>query len=365
MKNNEVMIPFLGDLGTDQRCYRMAVSLKEKGLIPIVLCDKPKTDLGVEWQGIDVRVISPYSHRNNFKLAFLFFLIRLKFILLTTKSKLWIIEDCPPLLMASVIGKFKKAVVVYDSRELFANTPDVINRGSRRLFWSLWESIGSKFVNSIITVSPLMLEYIKNKTGKKVFLILNSPMANESIIPKNNLGKTIKLLYQGELRIGSGIISLIESIKDIREYSLIVFGSGVEDASIRNIVKESKIENRVDLKGRVSLGELNRENKNCDIGIHLLENNSTSFNLTLSNKIFEYLHLGIPILLGNTEAHKRLLNEYKIGEIAENLDKEEINKKLKLLVDNYSLYKDAIIKCRETLTWENGFNDFFKSTPKI
>ncbi len=365
MANKEILLLFLGDLGSDQRCFRMARSLKNEGFEPIVVCDKPLTEPGQEWNGIKIKIISPFSHRRNFKISFAIFLIKLIPLLLFTKSKFWISEDCPPLFPSALLARFKCASLVYDSRELFALTPDVKNRFFRKLFWDFWEKLGSIFCSSIITVSPLMAKHIKQATNKEVSIIYNSPESLDAKDLKLFISEKPKLLYQGELRKGSGLKELLKALVEKNNFSLDIFGMGEEEIELKTFVEKNNLQSIVNFKGRLPLGELNRENSGGEIGIHLLEALSESFDLTLSNKIFEYLNLGIPVLLGATKAHAELLKEFKIGEMVNNLDKVEILEKLSLIISNYKNYSANIRVCLEAVSWDVGFKKFVAKIKEV
>ena len=54
-------------------------------------------------------------------------------------------------------------------------------------------------------------------------------------------------------------------------------------------------------------------NASADIGINLLEDLNLSKVYASPNKLFEYIHAGIPVLCSNTIENERILNKYQIG----------------------------------------------------
>src|SRR6185436_1306242 len=93
----EVLLAILTDLSIDHRCYKLAKSLKNQGMHPVIYCDRPLHPLGSAWDEFDVRVLTRESHLRRFMPVFVAYLFRLLPVLLRTRARVWISLDAPPL----------------------------------------------------------------------------------------------------------------------------------------------------------------------------------------------------------------------------------------------------------------------------
>ena len=109
-----ILLAILTDLSIDHRCYKLAKSLKNQGMHPVIYCDLPLHPLGSAWDEFDVRVLTRESHLRRFMPVFAAYLFKLLPVLLRTRARLWISLDAPPLFWLALWGKLRGRTVVYD-----------------------------------------------------------------------------------------------------------------------------------------------------------------------------------------------------------------------------------------------------------
>jgi glycosyltransferase involved in cell wall biosynthesis len=154
-------------------------------------------------------------------------------------------------------------------------------------------------------------------------------------------------------------------------------GRGLEEIIIGLVQLESSIE--LHLLGNVSLAYQNKllkiiENKfkvyfhqivevqklpqfiaQFNLGLALELYKPESRNCTITNKFFQYLQSGLPILASNTKGQKEILDKFKIGELIK-LGELNWTKQLLLLIEDKSYYqslKKNVILFAEEYNWEN------------
>jgi len=345
------------DLSMDYRCYKEAVSLSQAGFEPIILCDKPLHALGSVWKGMRIRELTPISHLRHFALAFLWFHIRLIGVLLFTRSKYWISLDCAPLLTLGLMGKLRGATVVYDSHELFTQTPMVLSRPGRRRFWTFWHDFGLRFVPRVTVVSPSFIEWFQSRFPKHRYLLLPNapPLQNPPpIIPGPRPGETVRLIYQGGLRHGSGLLETVQALKSWRPGALQVYGKGPERAALDTLIAEGQLASRVIFHGQVPFEALKEPMIQSHIGLNLVQPICGNFALTLANKLFDYIHVGLPVLLSDNPAHRAFLKENPVGLAVDSFSPQAIAEGLQALTDHWESYHAACLKAREHWHWQ-GF----------
>jgi len=369
----EILLAILTDLGTDHRCYKLAKSLKQLGLKPVIYCDKPAHALGEAWEGYEVRVLTRQSHQRKFLPVFLSFLLRLTPVLWRTPARVWISLDAPPLFWLAFWGKWRRRTVIYDSHELFLETPLVLNRSSRRVFWWLWELGGFALISKAITVSPAIVKRLKERHPHVDFYLLpNMPF----LMPPSSLSlnrpppvpgsqnQDIRLIFQGGLRQASGLPELFTAMISEPAFHLDVYGAGTQEAYLRQAARAAGVGERVAFQGAVPFEKLPDLIAQAHVGIHLMQPVCGSFALTWANKIFDYVQAGVPVLLSDNPAHQELLRDFRIGVAVDSFSPEAIEKGLEALLSDWAGFKEECRKAHERWHWEayaEGLRGFVES----
>jgi glycosyltransferase involved in cell wall biosynthesis len=364
-KCSEVLLPIITDLGIDYRCFKQASSLKKMGYKPIILCDKPNTELGSAWDGFTIKVLTRYSHRKSFKIVFFEFSIRLAFHLLFTRSRLWLVEDCPPLLLVSLMGKLRGRKVIFDAHEIFPESAELENRPWTQFFWTLWQNNGIRLVDKVIAVSPDFIDYFRARfPHKEYFYLPNVPYKSSTRAVNHRDGKSKHvLIHLGFLRKECSLKTLINVIVERDEYELIAVGDGQELKPLRDKVKTMGLENRVQLVGKKPFEQLRNYIRQGDIGIYIIHVAMLNTDLTLPNKMFDYINEGLPVLLGRSRAVSNFLKKYPIGIQVDEESEESVLEGLEAIVENYQTLSNNCFKAKDELCWEHfekGLQDFIQ-----
>ena len=88
------------------------------------------------------------------------------------------------------------------------------------------------------------------------------------------------------------------------------------------------------------------------IGIHLMQPVCGSFALTWANKIFDYTHVLLPVLLSDNPAHRALLREFRVGVVVDSFSPEAIGEGLRDLLAGYPAFVEECRKARDHWHWE-------------
>lgn len=250
--------------------------------------------------------------------------------------------------------------LIYDSHEIFNETvnqffPDKANLLKSRLFRiliTIMRKSGScmerkfvKHVDLFITVNESLKNYFEQKYQiSGVQVMMNCPLEKEKHYPSLPTvdyrkmfsweGPSRIFLYQGGWNKGRGLELLINTFKNTpKEFKLVIIGGGVLEETLNNLIQKSNLQNRVKLLGFVPQNILFAYTKSADVGINLLEPFNLSKAMASPNKLFEYIHAGIPIIASQTKENKIVFDEFDIGLLVEN------NKESILNALNYFLEK--------------------------
>jgi glycosyltransferase involved in cell wall biosynthesis len=238
------------------------------------------------------------------------------------KSDILHCNDLNALPVGVVIKKFfnKKAKIVYDAHEYETETNGL--SGLKQKVVRLIEKRLIKHTDAVITVSNLIAEeYVRLYGIKKPALVLNTPVYKT--VEKKNLFREefgIKkeqkiFLYQGALNSGRGLETLLEAFKELKSNSVIIFmGYGVLAPLIAQSAKESE---NIYFHEAVSPEVVLDYTSSADFGISTIEDSCLSYRYCLPNKMFEYMMVGIPLLVSPLPEMKKVVEEYNVGVVLE------------------------------------------------
>ena len=250
------------------------------------------------------------------------------------------------------VAYFAKAIlnchIIYDSHELWSDS--VHSNGKKKLLYKMGYNI-EKFLinkaNSVITVNQSIAKILMRENNiASVNVVRNIPYksTNNKMISKIESrfpNCKFNLIYTGNVEKGRGMSSVIEAFKFVHpDVGLAIMG---RDSDYRNkmieLVKSSKLENRIKFISAVLPDEVVNFCKIADAGIAPVKNICKSYYLSLPNKIFEYVQAGIPVISSDFPEMKRVIDEYNIGNTFDVEDGLNIAKAINTLHDDGELYK--------------------------
>ena len=172
-------------------------------------------------------------------------------------------------------------------------------------------------LQNVITVSDSIKNHYHNLYGISAIVIRNIPKI-EHINQKNfeidAEGKKV-ILYQGSVNIGRGIELMIDTMALLDEYLFIVIGDGDILEQLKEKVSNLSLHNKVNFLGKKTPEELKELTPNATIGMSLEEDLGLNYRYALPNKIFDYLHANVPVIVADLPEMRSLIKKHPIGEI--------------------------------------------------
>lgn len=362
----KVIVSVTTDLYSDQRVHKTCLSLVSMGydvhVIGRSLRSKKFYDSSVIYK-------KPYSvKRFNlfFKKGFLFYMtfnVRLFFFLLFNKFDIIFSNDLDTLLPNFLISRIKKKPLVYDSHELFTEIPELIDRPLVKSFWEFIEKIIFPRLNHVITVSDHIASFYYEKYNKQINVIRNAPfklnhyshtLSQNMVSFKSVLHKSSgrKIIYQGSLNKDRGIELMIESMGYIHA-TLFIVGDGDIKIKLERLVKKFSLERKVKFIGRVSFSELKDITVNMDLGLSFEEDVCLAYKYSLPNKIFDYIHSDVPVLVSDLPEMRSLVSHYKIGEVLKSRSLENVAFQINDILSKKEFFTNSLMNAKKELCWEN------------
>ncbi|MCD8843899.1 glycosyltransferase [Staphylococcus gallinarum] len=261
------------------------------------------------------------------------------------------------MLFITFLSRYKKAKIIYDAHEIYAKNAFINKFTIISFIVQQIEKYIVKRIDGFITVSHAASSYYKSKGyAKEAIVITNAPIKEEGII-QNTVKDHFDIVYQGQLVENRGYEEFLKSGKLIKnsEINLIIRGFGNLKEKLQSDKEELKIEN-VRIEEPVEMNQLVKALSKSDVGVILTKPTSINFEYTVSNKIFECIHAGLPVILSPVKEHKYLNDIYNFGIVLDEVTSENIAEAIFNLYKNpetYNELKNNAIKASEVLTWQN------------
>lgn len=254
-------------------------------------------------------------------------------------------NDLPCLKPACVLKKKLDATLIYDSHEIYIESINQFfphNSGLfkkiifRLLIWimkmlgKLAEKKYAPKAEFFITVNCSLKNYFKKQYHiENIDILYNYPVLENvedriDLHAKFNIAKENKIvIYQGGLQYGRGLELLIETFRYTKDnISLVIIGNGPLKNSIIKKTTEYNLSDRIIFHDSVDRSCLLTFTRGADIGINLLEPINLNTTFALPNKLFEYIHSGIPVIATDMVEVRGIIDKYNVGIIVSRNPKE-------------------------------------------
>ncbi len=287
------------------------------------------------------------------KFFYLEFNFRLFFFLLFKKFDIICANDLDTVLPAYWVAKLRNKKIVYDSHEYFTEMEEVVRRPKIQTIWKKIESLTVSHIPNAYTVNKSLADIFSKKFNTKYQIIRNVPVLNGTTKTSTNADKPY-LIYSGAVNEGRGLEEIIRAMTQI-DLPLLICGEGNKYVELQALVKELKLEDKIEFKGFVQPKNLKPLVSKAFIGFNLLTNNGKSYYYSLANKFFDYMHAEIPQITAKFPEYQLINSEFKIAQLID-LNTNEIVKTVNELIENTDLYNELVDNCRaakKVYNWQN------------
>ena len=164
------------------------------------------------------------------------------------------------------------------------------------------------------------------------------------------------VLYQGGLQQGRGLERLIEVAAEVKDAYFVFIGGGRLETDLKGIARTLNIKDRVFFIPTVSLQDLEHYTASADIGVQPIENTCLNHFSTDSNKLFEYVQAGLPVVASNLPEIRSVVNEHKLGKLVPAGNNSALAAAINELVQDTvkrTMFSDNARLARRALSWED------------
>jgi len=231
---------------------------------------------------------------------------------------------------AKIIGRKRNIPVIFDMAEHYPAAIKGWDKYSKNIFkriathnLKIPEYLETKAVNSsdgIITVSQELSDRLVNKFNypiNQIAEVLNTPELESGTYPlKKSNSDLIRFGYHGHFTNDRNLDIFTEAFLIAAgqnpKISLFMAGDGESFGRVKDIVQSSTNMSKVNLFGKYDQSQMNQFLLDTDIGVLPYKSNEF-INHIISNKLFDYMAAGIPVLVSDAKPMRRLVNNLGIG----------------------------------------------------
>ena len=325
MSRGRIAVLVSNDLSFDQRVRKTCATLQKAGYEPVLIGRRMvKTDA----PSID----RPYSTHRIWLRATrgpMFYLLLQQGLLKALNEvhangglvAIWA-NDLDTLGPAVFGGRKWKLDVAYDSHEWFTEAEGLKNKPVRKGIWTWWQKRMSRHLRRMLTVNEAIAKAYRAQ-GLEVDVVPNVPELSPPAVPMSraDLGwpeqKTVLLIQGAFMDRDRGALDAVRSLVHLPDIHLALIGAGPEFDEAPELASALGVRDRLHVHERMPFHELCRCTVAADVGLSLDRSTVDNFKFSLPNKLFDYLHAGLPVVCSDLPVAGRFVTEEGVGQVVE------------------------------------------------
>ncbi len=358
MGAKKITVSVISDLTTDQRVIRICNTLQQMGFEVTVIARAFKDSLPLDAYSFASKRIRCHWRKGIFQYAE--FSFKLFFSILFCKTDYFLANDLDTLVPNYIVSKLRRKKLIYDTHEYFTGVPELRDSHLKRKCWKIIEDYIFPTLKTVYTVNESVKNKYREEYGNEIAIVRNVPVTStteNAERPASWQNKMVLLLQGAGINEGRGGLELMEAMLLLPDdYLLVYIGSGNQWELLQHKRIEWKLEQKVEMIGKVSPSKLKLYTPHAQIGFSLDSFEDLNCLFNLPNKIFDYIHAGVPIIATDIPEVGAVIKQYGVGIRLINNEPETIAAAVKEMMDDAAGYQDFKKNCiaaSKVLCWEN------------
>ncbi|MCE8018926.1 glycosyltransferase family 4 protein [Halomonas sp. MCCC 1A11036] len=268
-------------------------------------------------------------------------------------------HDVNVLPTAWLAAKIARVPLVYDAHEISTDREGY--KAFRGLVGWLEKKLMPKAAGTI-TTTDARAKFFARAYGIPRPLVLQNRPRLVKVENSNRIREELGLaepwpivLYQGGLQPGRGLPRLVEAAASVPNAYFVFIGGGRQAAELHELTAELGLEERVRFIPTVALSELPSYTASADVGVQPIENTCLNHFTTDSNKLFEYVIAGLPVVASQLPEIGKVVRNHDLGLLVPPGDTVALATAIRRLVESTELrayYRAKAEQAAESLNWE-------------
>jgi len=264
------------------------------------------------------------------------------------------------LLPAYIISRLRSKKLYYDSHEYFTEAEGLTGRAFQKSIWLAIESRIFPKLKHVYTVNESIASIYRKQYGVDVKVVRNIPPLKSISEVKSRIelslpeDKKIILLQGAYIDPDRGGVELVLAMQWVESTLLLIIGSGRDLEKIKCLVSELNLADKVLILPKMPADQLIQYTSNVDLGLSLDKPLHLNYTLSLPNKLFDYIHASVPVLVSDLPELRAIVNQYQVGMLIDEVTPEKLSLSIKNALNHadYSLWKANCIKAQVELNWQ-------------
>lgn len=356
-----ILVLLIGDIKYDGRVQKEIRTLQQAGHhVTLVVSSFSKNDSPDNYDFNIIRLNKEYS---TFAIGRIFSTIlyyrQIHKIIKSVSPNIIHCNDLNTLLYISGISK--DIEVVYDAHELYLEG----RHGIIKWFWNRIEKKLIYKTKAVIVPQIDRLYYMSFRYKLPIehyHLVENFPEKPHDLSKTYfkdkfglNTGDKIVISYIGAITKERELIPLVESMLLIDNTILVIIGRGNKEyeLQLKRMIESNGLHEKVKVYSPIPHAEVLHAINSSDIGVCFYNDKNLNSYFCASNKLYEYLDLGVKVLTNYTAGAAHVIKNGENGFCCRTINKKTIAEGIKSLINGKSSGK-------ATYYWENQVDTFLK-----
>lgn len=287
---------------------------------------------------------------------FMVLFVRLLFYFWKVRPDIIHSNDVNTLLPGFCAKKFFGTKLVYDAHEIC-----VAQEGYRHIKGVLYflEKWLVHSADAMFTTTELRAKKFCELYGVAMPYVLNNkPRFKESKNSQRirtflNLDERPIALYQGGFQSGRGLHNIIRLSTRMKHVHFVLIGSGPQKFELKRFASKLPAGDNLHFIPHISLRMLHEYTCSADLGLQLIRNTCLNHYTTDSNKLFEYLMAGLPVVASNFPEITKVVKELKCGLTVDPDDLDAIESAINKILSDAPEQKVRFVDTKKA-SWEEG-----------
>ena len=170
------------------------------------------------------------------------------------------------------------------------------------------------------------------------------------------------VLHLGLMKAHRGCASLIRAMALVDDVMLVFLGNGPEREALMQLRDEAGLSERIHFLDPVPPDDIRATIRDARIGVTMLEDSCLNHRFALPNKLFDYIHAGIPVLGSDLVEVKRVITSCNIGHTVPADDPAAIAAGIRLMLDTdqQKRFRQHLPRAAETFAWDSASQRFME-----
>ncbi|MBB4865098.1 glycosyltransferase involved in cell wall biosynthesis [Pseudomonas nitritireducens] len=268
-------------------------------------------------------------------------------------------HDVNTLPTAWLAAWFSRAHLIYDAHEI-STSREGYNSFRQVVGWI--EKRLAPRADGMITTTQARAKFFARAYGVPRPLVLQNRPRFSEWQPSGRIRRELGfdqpwpiVVYQGGLQQGRGLHKLVKAAGSVPNTYFVLIGGGRLTRSLGELADSLGINDRVRFIPTVALADLPEYTASADIGVQPIDNTCLNHFTTDSNKLFEYLIGGLPVIATNLPEIRSIVRQYQVGLLVPDLSLDALVEALRKLSADLPYRAELARNAKEAakvLNWE-------------